>query len=253
VCILIHQTGNNQTAARLKEGLLTNQLFVRWINRNMGFVQQAWPEQTDVSPQAKYLRDFAAKWKFGPSALQLVIWDPGGVGSVKALIPVSFDPIDCGPLVKRLEPMLPAIDYGGGWLDSWKVAQALSTQQQKDLLISFVDAGGPSGQMENEIYSQPDFKDYAKKNLILLKVDFSADAVAKQTKELKEQNSMLADMFGVRGFPTVIVRNPKGQKILDGKYMKGGAPVFVAEMRKAIQTDKDRRTLISQEAAKDAQ
>lgn len=256
VCILIHQTANNQVAARQKETLITNQLFVRWINRNMGFVQAAWPENVDQSPKAKYLRDFAAKWKFGPSPLQLIIWDPGGLGQNKAMIPVSFDPTDCGPLIKRLEPLLPAIDYGGGWLDNWKVAQALAVQQQKDLLISFVSSDGSefSKKMEDEIYSQPEFKNYAKNNLILLKIDFpfSPDLQAKQSKDLKEQNNMLADMFGVRGYPTVVVRNPKGQKILDGKYMKGGAPVFVQELKLAVQKDKDRRTLLSQELSKDA-
>lgn len=255
VCILVHSLTGNQVAAKMKDELLQNQLFVRWINRNMGFVQVPWPEDFDTSPKAKYVRDFAAKWKFGKSPLQLVIWDPGGLGTNKAIIPVSFDPVDCGPLVKRLEPMLPAIDYGGGWLDSWKVAQALSVQQQKDLLISFVCTDGSeySKKMEDEIYSQPEFKKYARDNLILLRIDFPAspELQAKQSKELKEQNNMLADMFGVRGYPTVVVRNPKGQKILDGKYMKGGAPVFVNELKTAVQKDKDRRTLLSQELSKE--
>ncbi|MDB5294207.1 MAG: thioredoxin family protein [Phycisphaerales bacterium] len=255
VCLVVNQAATNKQAATLKDALLGNQLFVRWMNRNMGLVQVAWPEEADKTPKAQTIRDFAGRWKFGPAALQLVIWDPGGLGQVKAMIG-AIDPVDCAPLVKRLEPLLPSIDYNGGqWLDNWKVARAVSAQLQKDLLVSFVSTDGSefSKRMEADIYQHADFKNYARANLVLLRVDFPAEPanVAKQTKDMKEQNEMLADMFGVRGYPTVVVLNPKGQKILDGKYMKGGGPVFVSEMQKQIRADKDRRTLISQEASKD--
>jgi thioredoxin-related protein len=256
LCILITQGTANKVAVGWTETLLQNQLFVRFVNRNMGFVHVDWPEETDVSAKAKYVRDFGAKWKFGASAFQLVVWSPGGVGEVKGLIG-GFDPVDCGPLIKRLEPMLPAIDYGGGWLEDWKVAKALAAQQQKDLFVSFVctDQSAYTKKMYDEIYETPEFKDYAKKSLILMKVDFPVDPAnaAKQTKELKEQNTVLADMFGIRGYPQVVIVNPKGQKILDAKYMKGGASVFVAEMKKQITKDKDRRTILSKELSNDVE
>jgi thioredoxin-related protein len=256
LCILVTQTTGNEVAAKWRETILQNQLFVRFINRNMAFYHAEWPQESDNSPEAVYLREFAAKWKFGPSPFQLVIWSPSGLGDTKALIG-GFDPVDCGPIIKRLEPLLPTIDYNGGWIENWKAARAVSAQQQKDLFISFVqsDASEFSKKMQAEIYDQPEFKDYAKKNLILLRVEFPGDPAlfAKQGKDLQEQNKLLAEMYGVRGYPTVVVLNPKGQKILDGKYMKGGALLYVAEMKKQIQKDKDRRTLISQEAAKDVE
>lgn len=256
LCILVTQTANNQIAQQWRETLLQNQLFLRFINRNMAFYVCEWPQDTDASPNAVYIREFAAKWKFGPSPFQLVIWSPAGLGELKTIIG-GFDPVDCGPIVKRLEPLLPTIDYNGGWIEDYKAARAVSAQQQRDLLISFVCTDGSeyTKRMYAEIYDQPEFKDYAKKNLVLLKVDFPSDPanLAKQSKELQEQNRLLAEMYGVRGYPTVVVLNPKGQKILDGKYMKGGAPVFISEMKKQIMKDKDRRTLISEEAAKDVE
>lgn len=256
LCILITQP-KNQVAATRKETLLTNQLFVRFINRNMGFVHVEWPEETDKSPKANAVRDFAAKWKFGAMSAGMVIWDPGGLGQTKLLIGDFGDGVDCGPLVKRLEPLLPTIDYNGGWIEDWKAARAVAAQQQKDLLVSFVstDASEYTKRMYAEIYDRDEFKEYAKKNLVLLKVDFpeAEAAKAKQGKALAEQNNMLADMFGVKGYPTVVVLNPKGQKIVDAKYMKGGAVAFVGEMKKQIAKDRDRRTLISQEAAKEVE
>jgi thioredoxin-related protein len=254
LCILVTQTVGNEVAAKWTETMLQNQLFVRFINRNMAFYHLEWPADTDTSENAVYVREFAAKWKFGPTPFGLVIWSPAGLGDTKAIIG-GFDPVDCGPIIKRLEPMLPTIDYNGGWIEDWKAARAVSAQQQRDLFVSFVCTDGSefSKKMQEEIYDQPEFKDYAKKNLVLLRIDFPSkpENLAKQSKDLQEQNRILAEMYGVRGYPTVVVLNPKGQKILDGKYMKGGAPLFVSEMKKQIQKDKDRRTLISEEAAKD--
>ena len=45
------------------------------------------------------------------------------------------------------------------------------------------------------------------------------------------------------------VLNSLGQKIIQAKYMKGGAQTFLAELDKARKKDKDRRTLISEEEA----
>ncbi len=254
LCMLVYTADANQTAKTQREELLTNQLFVRFINRNMGFVQIQWPAEGDLRPGAKYIRNFAAKWKFGSSAIQLVVWSPGGEGELKAIIG-SVDPVDCTPLVKRMETMLPSIDYGGGWLEDWKVARMLSGQRNKDLLISFVqsDTSQYSKLMDAEIYSQPEFKAYSKDNLILMKCEYPGDPanLAKQPKEIQEQNKMLAEMFGVRGYPTAIVLNPKGNKIIEiPKYMKGGAGLFIAEMKKQIMKDKDRRTLMSEELSK---
>jgi len=108
--------------------------------------------------------------------------------------------------------------------------------------------------MYSEIFDTPEFKDYAKKNMILLRADYPDDPAkqAKQSPELKEQNRLLAEMFGIRGYPTMMVLNPKGQKIIEiPKYQKGGSTLFVSELKKQIMKDRDRRTLISQEAAKD--
>jgi len=44
--------------------------------------------------------------------------------------------------------------------------------------------------------------------------------------------------------------NPKGQKIGEAKYMKGGPKTFLEEMKKMYNADYDRRTLTSGEPGK---
>ena len=70
-----------------------------------------------------------------------------------------------------------------------------------------------------------------------------------QPQALREQNKVLAETYGIQGYPTVIVLNSLGQKIIQAKYMKGGPATFLAELDKARKKDKDRRTLISEEEA----
>jgi len=284
---------------REKDALLANQQFVRFVNKNLVFCVVQWPIDGDVSPDAVYIREFAAKFQFGPSPLQLVLWDPGGLGRLKDRISaVSGNPQMVGPLVKRLDAALPNIDYNGGvWIEDFKVARAIAHQQKKDILMAFISSDGSewSKKMDDEIFATPEFKKYAREGLVLLKVDYpkaSAGAAptaapqgpyagksaltttapsapttqrspeaakeemvtgkdGSQPAALKEQNRMLAEMYNIRGYPTVIVLNPLGQKIIDAKYMKGGPTVFIYEMDKARKKDRDRRTLISeQEAAK---
>jgi len=283
----------NATALKERELLTTNQQFVRFVNRNVVFVEVLWPADTDKSPDAEYVRGFAAQWKFGAPPLGLVLWDPGGLGRLKDQIgAVSGNPQMVGPLVKRLDADLPNIDYNGGWIEDYKVARAVAHQQKKDLFMAFVssDASEWSQKMDQEIFQTPEFKKYARENLVLLKLDYprssalsagpketfasqapvaaptsrpaatqkSADQIKEemvtrkdgsQPQALREQNKMLAETYGIQGYPTVIVLNSIGQKIIQAKYMKGGPATFLAELDKARKKDKDRRTLISEEEA----
>lgn len=228
-----------------RDNLLGSAMFARFVNRNVIFASLAWPSDTDQTPEAKYFREFAAKWKFGPAPIQLIFWDPGGLGELKAQIMAGVSVNNVNPLVKRLDALMPRIDYNGGWIDDWKKARAIAHQQKRDIFIAFVstDSSEWSKKMDEEIFSAKEFKDYAYKNLVLLRADFPR--TVQQTPDLKEQNKMLADMYAVRGYPTVIMLNPLGQKLFDGKYMKGGAPVFLKEMKDVREADKNRRNLPS--------
>ena len=77
-----------------------------------------------------------------------------------------------------------------------------------------------------QVFSQPEFKEYAAQNLVLLEVDFP------RTKELSAEqraaNAKLADQFGIYGFPTVIILDSSGQKIGELGYMPGGPKPFIA-------------------------
>ncbi len=120
-----------------------------------------------------------------------------------------------------------------GWLNDYKKAQEEATATNKFLLLDFTgsDWCGWCRKFDKEVFSQPQFKDYARENLVLLEVDFPR--AKPQSVELKKQNLELAQQYQVQGFPTIIVLNGNGQKLwqYDG-YFPGGPDAFIAQLEK---------------------
>lgn len=121
-----------------------------------------------------------------------------------------------------------------GWVTDYKKAQQEAKANNKLILIDFTgsDWCGYCIQFDRAILSQPEFKEYATKNLILMEVDFPRRKL--QTPETKKQNAQLAQQYQIEGFPTVVVLNGEGRTIwrFDG-YFPDGPAAFIAELEKA--------------------
>jgi thioredoxin-related protein len=120
-----------------------------------------------------------------------------------------------------------------GWLNDYKKAQQEATGTNKFLLLDFTgsDWCGWCRKFDKEIWSQPQFRDYARENLVLVEVDFPRAKA--QSVELRKQNQELAQQYQVQGFPTIVVLNGNGQKIwqYDG-YFPDGPDAFIAQLQK---------------------
>ena len=118
------------------------------------------------------------------------------------------------------------------WQTDFKKAQQEAKANNKLLLVDFTgsDWCGWCIKLNREVFSQPEFKDYASKNLVLLEVDFPRRK--EQSVALKKQNVGLAEEYQVQGFPTIIVLNGDGRKIGELGYMEGGPTAFIAQLEK---------------------
>ena len=110
------------------------------------------------------------------------------------------------------------------------VALAKAKTEKKMVLLDFTgsDWCGWCVKLDKEVFSKTEFKTYAKDNLVLVELDFPRGK--QQSKMLKEQNEKLQKEFGIRGFPTIIVLNPEGQKVGQLGYMEGGPTAFIAKV-----------------------
>jgi disulfide reductase len=125
-----------------------------------------------------------------------------------------------------------------GWLNDYKKAQQEAKADNKLLLLDFTgsDWCGYCIQLDKEVFSQSNFKEYASKNLVLLELDFPRPGGARwqaQGAELKKQNQELAQQYQVQGFPTLVVLNADGQKLwqFDG-YFPGGTEALITQLEK---------------------
>jgi thioredoxin-related protein len=117
-----------------------------------------------------------------------------------------------------------------GWDDDYEKALAKAKAEKKMVLLDFTgsDWCGWCMKLDKEVFSKKEFKDYAKENLVLVEVDFPQGK--RLTKKVKEQNDKLQAQFSVRGYPTIIVLNPEGEKVGQLGYMQGGPEPFIAKL-----------------------
>ena len=233
---------NARTVLHDKEELLQDQQFVKFINRNLTFVQTLWPESDDTSTNAQAFRAFAARHALTQEPFQLVLWD-APYDKVKAKIS-GFDLNHVEKLINLLQVQLPKIDYTGGWVQDFNMARTIASQQDKFLFLAFtsMDGGEWSRKVDQEIFQSEPFKDYAKKNFVLVRLDFPTAAT--QPALIADQNKTLAEMYNIRGYPTVVIMNPLGQKVVDTKYIKGGPQVFLSQLDPILKTDSERRAAL---------
>ena len=102
-----------------------------------------------------------------------------------------------------------------GWLVSINDAYEKSQKTGKPILANFTgsDWCGWCKRLTKSVFIHDEFKTWAKKNVILLELDFPR---RKQLPpEIRQQNASLQKAFSVRGYPTIYVfdlsKNDKGE------------------------------------------
>jgi len=117
-----------------------------------------------------------------------------------------------------------------GWDDDYDKAIAQAKTEKKMVLLDFTgsDWCGWCIKLDKEVFSKPEFKTYAKSNLVLVEVDFPQ--ARSQSKKLKEQNEKLQKEHGIQGYPTIIVLNSEGKKVGKLGYQEGGPKAFIAAL-----------------------
>jgi thioredoxin-related protein len=118
------------------------------------------------------------------------------------------------------------------WLTNFESAKAKARAENKMVLMDFTgsDWCPPCKMLKKEVFSQPQFADYAAKNLVLLEIDFPR--FKKQSDEEQAANEKLAGEFGIEGFPTIVILDPRGKVVGQLGYMPGGPTAFIAALEK---------------------
>lgn len=111
--------------------------------------------------------------------------------------------------------MLPgsAPDDGLPWLTDMDAARAEARSENKPILVFFTgsDWCGWCKKLSGEILAKPEFQSYANEKLVLLKLDFPRRSQLPAAEQ--QANNALAQKYGIRGFPTIVLLDKYGNEV----------------------------------------
>ncbi len=120
------------------------------------------------------------------------------------------------------------------WTDNLNQALKQADRSNKYVLVNFAgsDWCGWCMRLDEEVFSQPAFKQYAAKELVLVLIDFPRHK--EQPDKQKNANHALAKNFKVEGLPTIILLNAKGDVVAKTGYKPGGAQAYIKHLSTLI-------------------
>jgi thioredoxin-related protein len=123
---------------------------------------------------------------------------------------------------------------GDAWQTDFEAAREKAAEEEKPMLLDFngSDWCGWCIKLKKEVFDKEAFQSYADEELVLVDLDFPRDKP--QSDELKAQNRALAEKYGVRGFPTIILLAPDGEVIAKTGYRPGGAEAYVEHLQELL-------------------
>jgi thioredoxin-related protein len=117
------------------------------------------------------------------------------------------------------------------WEEDFSKASEQAKQENKYLLANFSgsDWCGWCKKLDKEVFSQKEFKEFAKANLVCALVDFPMKK--SQAKKLKQKNKELQEKYSVNGYPSIILISPAGDTVGKTGYRPGGATAYVEHLQ----------------------
>src|SRR4051812_40361792 len=118
---------------------------------------------------------------------------------------------------KVLASFMLLVSLASALADEWGTDYAKAVDQakteNKPILLDFTgsDWCGWCMKMKKEALDKPEFKEYAKNNLVLMEVDFPHKKT--QPKELKKQNQELSQKYKINGYPCFILVDGNGKEL----------------------------------------
>ena len=127
---------------------------------------------------------------------------------------------------------------GDKWETDFEKAKAEAVRRNVPILVNFSgsDWCGWCIRLDGEVFSKDGFKAFAKGNLVLFQADFPMKK--KLPEQISKQNKALAEKYGVKGYPTVLLLDKKGKLLARTGYQPGGAKKYVKHIKELIDSGK---------------
>jgi thiol:disulfide interchange protein len=110
------------------------------------------------------------------------------------------------------------------WGEDYAAAVKEAQKDHKMILLNFTGSDWCPGCIElaKQVFSSPQFAQWAGKKLVLVEVDFPNDKP--QTAALRKQNKALAAKFNIDAFPTILVLDSNEKEVTRTVGYDGSTP-----------------------------
>ena len=128
--------------------------------------------------------------------------------------------------------------FAAEWITDYNQAIALSKKTGKPILADFTgsDWCGWCIRLKKEVFSKPEFDAWAKRNVILLELDYPQNKP--QSAAIKMQNANLAQKYRIEGYPTILFLGSKGNVLAQYGYDQGGPKAWTSNAEKMLKGKK---------------
>ena len=124
------------------------------------------------------------------------------------------------------------------WLTNFEQVKIQAEKQNKKILMSFSGSDWCANcmRLDKTLFQTEEFKKYAEKNLILLKVDFPSRKKNALSKEQQTHNDKLADKYNPKGlFPNTIIIDNNGEVLGSMKYPLNTASDYIKNIKGIVE------------------
>lgn len=121
------------------------------------------------------------------------------------------------------------------WMSNYDEAARAAKDQNKPLVLFFTGSDWCvwCKKLESEALETKDFEQAAASQFVFVKIDFPQKG--SQPAAQATQNKDLQKRFDVRGFPTIVILTPQGQKIGVTGYRPGGGKSYASHLMKMVE------------------
>lgn len=146
-------------------------------------------------------RNLSAKNKVGKNYPVFLMVD----SSYNRIFAISGKNSSAAAIAGRVYSNLPKPEYDGRWLVDYPRAQRIARALNRPMILNFTGSDWCKycHILADEVYKTQEFKDFARKNLVLVELDYPK---RKQLPySLAQQNKVISDAFGINSFPLEVI------------------------------------------------
>lgn len=133
---------------------------------------------------------------------------------------------------------------GEGWMTDFEAAKKKAAAEGKDLFIDFTgsDWCGWCKRLNQEVFQHEPFKKGVADKYVLVELDYprKPETLAKQSDEIKVQNTKLQQTYQIQGFPTILITDAQGRPYAKTGYQEGGPEAYVSHLEELQENKKTR-------------